>query len=353
MTANTFGQIFRITSFGESHGTALGCVVEGCPAGVKWNEELLLKELSRRRPGQKQEGREVIVTSRNEADLPELLSGVFEGVTLGTPIAMVTRNQDARSEDYKNIQPRTGHADDVWRAKFGVSDPRGGGRSSGRETVSRVMAGAVAKMFLNQAAPKIRVTGFMVQAGPFAMTHDEVESFSKKVKAAGAGEYPADAFVGRFASPSQQDTLEKLLTDAKLEGKSYGGTAEIWIDGCPANLGQPVFRKLKSDLALAAMSLGATSGFELGSGIEATQTEGSEFHDPSADSARYGGIRGGISTGERIVFRVHFKPTSSVMDVAKKGRHDPCIVPRAIPVLEAMAHLVLADHLLWSRLDRV
>ncbi len=351
MTANTFGQFFRVTSFGESHGAGIGCVIDGCPAGVLWNEEILLKELSRRRPGQKQEGREIVVTSRNEMDAPEILSGVFEGKTLGAPIAIITRNQDARSDDYKNLAPRAGHADDVWKNKFGHSDPRGGGRSSGRETVSRVMAGAVAKMFLAQAAPELKVSGFTLQAGPHALTQDEITSFNTQLSK--TKHNPSDDFVARFPSTVKQTELEKLLIEAKQNGKSYGGTAEIWIDGCPKNLGQPVFHKLKSDLAAAAMSIGATSGFELGAGQSATGEEGSQFHDPQADSSRYGGIRGGISTGERIIFRVHFKPTSSVMDVAKRGRHDPCIVPRAVPVLEAMANLVIADHLLWSRIDRV
>lgn len=357
MAANTFGQWFQVTSFGESHGVGLGAVVDGCPAGVQWNEELLKRELARRRPGQKQADRAVIVTDRNEGDAPEVLSGVFEGLTLGTPIAMLTRNQDQRSHDYKEIaaKPRTGHADDVWKLKFTHSDPRGGGRSSGRETVARVMAGAVAQMFLGQAVSGLRVTAFTRQAGPLSLTDAELRTFDTQVRAAKGVHAlsPADDYVGRFPSAQRQDELEKLLLDAKANGKSYGGTAEVWIDGCPANLGQPVFHKLKADLAGAFMSVGATAGVELGAGLEATHAEGSQFHGGASDPDRYGGIRGGISTGERIVFRAHFKPTATVLDVAKKGRHDPCIIPRAIPVLEAMAYLVIADHLLWARGDRV
>ena len=211
------------------------------------------------------------------------------------------------------------------------------------------MGGAVAQMILRAVAPKLKVTGFVRQIGSYSVSEGDLASLS-------ASEilYPADGFNARFPSAQQTSTIEKLLLDAKNEGHSYGGVAEIWVDGVPANLGQPVFHKLKSDLARAYMSLGASTGVELGAGFIATLTEGSEFHSlNSKDDVRYGGLRGGISTGERIVYRVVFKPTSSVLDIAKKGRHDPCIVPRAVPVLEAMTYLVLADHLLWARSDRV
>ncbi len=377
MSANIFGERFRILSFGESHGSALGVVIDGCPAGITWDENLLLIELDRRRPGQSIDGRPVIVTDRNESDRPELLSGVYAGKTIGTPIAMLTRNMDARSQDYDAIATnhRPGHADDVWQSKFGHTDPRGGGRSSGRETVSRVMAGAVARMFLKHTAPELKITGFAKQIGPYALTNDEFKKFSLDAQANAAPtkkptkkptekptEKPtsllslplADRYVARFPSPNQQLGIEHLLLDAKQNGKSYGGCAELWVDGCPSNLGQPVFHKLKADLASACLSVGAASGFEFGSGNSASVAEGSEFHCQAnfEDDSRYGGIRGGISTGDRLVMRVYFKPTSSVLDVAKQGRHDPCIVPRAIPVLEAMIALVLADHLLWARTDR-
>lgn len=341
--ANSFGSRLTLTSFGESHGPALGAVLDGVPAGIKWDEALLRTELRRRRPGQSE-----IVSLRGEKDEAEVLSGVFEGKTLGTPIAVIIRNEDARSEDYKQIakKPRAGHADDVWLQKFGHSDPRGGGRSSGRETVSRVIGGSVAQMILKTLAPKLRVNGFASQIGPFALNEKDLRAFSRlKTK------YPADGFTARFPSRSEEKAVEKLLLDAKTEGHSYGGVAEIWVDGVPAGLGQPVFRKIKADLASACLSLGATSAFELGAGFEAAHAEGSKFH--SEQNQVYGGIRGGITTGERLIFRVAFKPTSSVLDVAKKGRHDPCIVPRALPVLEAMTYHVLVDHLLWARTDRV
>lgn len=326
MSANTFGSRFSMISFGESHGTGLGVVIDGCPAGVKWNEGLLLSEMARRRPGAS-----AIVSGRNEEDKPEVLSGVYEGLTLGTPIAMIVRNKDQRSEDYKEIAlaPRPGHADDVWRAKFGHSDPRGGGRSSGRETLSRVLAGAVAQMFLAQAMPGLKVRGYARSIGPHIAADGQ------------------DAI--------QLPEVQQLLIDAKRDGKSFGGEAEIAIEGAPVGLGQPVFHKLKADLASAFLGVGATAGVEIGEGFEAIHAEGTEFHgrEGRGESEPYGGLRGGISTGGAIVSRVAFKPTSSVLDVAKKGRHDPCIVPRAIPVLEAMAWIVLADHVLWARGDRI
>jgi chorismate synthase len=320
MGANSFGKILKITSFGESHGTALGVVIDGCPAGIHFDQKLLLSELAKRRPGNNRKA----VSKRNEPDVPEILSGIFENKTIGTPIAIIVRNQDAKSSDYEKIKttPRAGHADDVWKEKFGLSDHRGGGRSSGRETVSRVMAGAVAKMILNQLSEKTKIIGFAAQMGPFQLT--EKNQMNAK--------------------------LIKELEKAQAAGESWGGVVQINIKNPPKNLGQPVFNKLKSDLAAACLSIGATSGFEIGDGFIAAEKMGTEFH--SKKTAAYGGIRGGISTGEEIILRVAFKPTSSILDIAKKGRHDPCIVPRAIPVVESMISLVLADHLLWSRLDR-
>lgn len=327
--ANTFGSRFRLTTFGESHGPALGAVIDGVPAGVMWDQACLDRDLARRRPGQS-----ALVTARGESDTPEILSGVFEGQTLGTPIAVIVRNHDQRSDDYKDLKPRTGHADDMWLEKFGHTDPRGGGRSSGRETVSRVIGGAVAKMVIGSS---VTFTSFARSIGPFELPAD-------------AEVLDPDAFPARF--PTHQFDVTKLLTDAKAQGQSFGGIAELWIDGLPKGLGQPVFHKLKSDLAAAMMSVGATSGLEFGAGFSAAHEEGSAFHS-KADAKEYGGLRGGLSTGERLVLRVAFKPTSSVLDVAKKGRHDPCIVPRAIPVLEAMAALVIADHKLWMKTDRI
>lgn len=339
MSANQFGSRFVITSFGESHGNALGVVIDGCPAGISFNDAVLQKQMDRRRPGH--HGGHHIVSGRNEADQVEVLSGVFEGKTLGTPIAMIVRNQDARSQDYSQIKasPRAGHADDMWRGKFGHSDHRGGGRSSGRETVSRVMAGSVGQMYLQQVSPQTRVIGYASQIGPLVLT---------EVERSVAAQQDIDACQARFPCKNQNEVSE-LLKKAQETGESYGGVAEILIENPPAYLGQPVFHKLKSDLAMAFLSVGAANGFELGAGFEATQTPGTAFHTP--ESRVYGGIRGGVSTGENILLRVSFKPTSSILDVAKRGRHDPCIVTRAIPVLEAMTWIVLADHQLWSKTD--
>jgi len=343
MTANQYGVRFSFISFGESHGPALGLVIDGCPAGLTFDLELLHRELERRRPGQ-----DNVSSARQEKDQPEILSGVFEGRTLGTPIAIVVRNLDARSEDYQEIakNPRAGHADDVWRDKFTHSDPRGGGRSSGRETLCRVIAGAVAKMLVQALSPETRVVGFASKIGPFELVAAERDKLLAATKS-----YPADSFVARFASEKNSGAVEELLIQAKREGKSYGGTAEIMVFSPPKNLGQPIFHKLKSELAGAYLSVGASTGFEFGDGFASVGAEGSEFH--SRELSPYGGIRGGISTGETIHSKIAFKPTSSVMDVAKKGRHDPCIVARAIPVLEAMTWVVLADHMLWARGDRL
>ena len=342
--ANSIGHKLRITTFGESHGVALGAIVDGCPAGLAWDEALLKAELERRRPGSSK-----VVSDRGETDVPEILSGVYEGKTLGTPIAVIVRNHDARSQDYKEIaaSPRAGHADDVWKEKFGHSDPRGGGRSSGRETLTRVIGGAVAKMLLRAAVPSLKIVGFSSAIGPFEVSAEEVAKLLAMTDS-----YPADGFTARFPSPQGQKDVEKLLVDAKAEGRSYGGKVEIRVTGMPKGLGQPVFQKLKADLAAAFMSVGATCSFEIGAGLEATEAEGSVFHRAS-DEERYGGIRGGISTGEPLLLRVGFKPTSTVLDTAKKGRHDPCIVPRAVPVLEAMTALVLADHLLLAKSDKI
>lgn len=314
MSANDFGHLFRVTTFGESHGEALGCVIDGCPAGIEFDNQKLQAWLDRRRPGQN-----ATVSSRNEPDQAEILSGVFEGKTIGSPIAMIVRNQDARSKDYsrEKVQARPGHAADLWQEKFGHSDYRGSGRASGRETVARVMAGAVAQMFVRSQVPECEVSGRIEQLGPWK------------------GE--------------ETEAINEGLKKAKAEGQSFGGTVELILKGVPRNLGQPVFHKLKSDLAAAMMSVGATVGVEFGEGFSSTDKMGSDFHDRKQT---YGGLRGGISTGDPIQMRIAFKPASTLGKMAKEGRHDPAIVPRAVPVLEAMAWLVLADHLLWRRLDR-
>jgi chorismate synthase len=336
---NTIGNLFQVHTFGESHGVALGAVIDGMPSGVPFRGDVLIQDLMRRRPGKWDIQASLGTSSRQEPDTPELLSGVFEGLTLGTPIAVIIRNQNQRSEDYSNLPNRKGHADEAWRLKFGHVDPRGGGRSSGRETVSRVIGGAFAKMLISELYPALRVTGYASQIGPFHL--DKIERQSALTA-------NIDQFVARFPSSSKQEELKSQLLQIQKEGNSWGGHAEIIISNPPKGLGQPVFHKLKNELANAYVSLGAVCGIEIGeSDLNLT---GTEFH---TDSQTYGGIQGGISTGAPIQARISFKPTASILDVAKKGRHDPCIVTRAIPVLEAMTNIVLADQILWQRLDRV
>lgn len=339
MSANSFGNRFRIITFGESHGPALGVVIDGCPAGLPVDLELLQKNMQRRRPGQSGQ----IVSPRNENDQFEILSGVFEGLTLGTPITMIVRNQDARSEDYATLknQARAGHADDSWELKFGHRDYRGGGRSSGRETLARVLSGSIAQMLCEKLAPGCQLFAYTSEAGNLQLTeHEETALDPSRI----------DSYVGRFPSAKHLE-LESILKKAVEDGNSLGGIVTLKVKGFPSGLGQPVFHKLKSDLAGALMSVGAVNGVELGEGFASTLQDGKSFHQ--SKQAVYGGIRGGISTGEEIVFRISVKPTSSILDVARKGRHDPFILTRAIPVLEAMAWLVMADHLLWQRTDRV
>lgn len=339
MSANTFGERFRITTFGESHGPALGVVIDGCPAGLIVDQELIQKNMQRRRPGQVGQ----IVSPRNEKDQFQILSGVFENKTLGTPITMVVFNEDHRSQDYVEIksQARAGHADDTWETKFGHRDYRGGGRSSGRETLSRVLAGSVAQMLCQKLNPSSQIFAYTSQAGSLKMASSE-ESQLDPAK--------IDSYVGRFPS-AQHVELEKQLLEAVQNGNSIGGVVSLRIKNFPAGLGQPVFHKLKSDLAMAFMSIGAVNGVELGEGFASSLQDGQRFHRSTQDV--YGGIRGGISTGEEILFRISLKPTSSILDVARKGRHDPFILTRAIPVLESMAWIVMADHLLWKRTDRI
>lgn len=347
MPANQFGKRFSLTTFGESHGVALGAIIDGCPSGVIVDVNAIQQELGRRRPGGMQLSSEGIVSARNEQDQVEVLSGVFDGRTIGTPIAMIVRNTDQRSEDYDKImrEPRIGHADDVWKNKYLHVDYRGGGRSSGRETIGRVLGGSIAKMMVTQLHPLCEVVGFSFRIGPYQLEQDDYNLLS-------SGVYLPDDFSARFPSPRNTEVRD-LLVQARAQGESYGGVAEVWIKNPPMNLGQPVFHKFKSDLAQALLSVGASTGVEFGEGFEATSKAGTQFHLSEGSQAQYGGIRGGITTGELISMKVAFKPTSSILDTAKQGRHDPCIVIRAIPVLESMAWLCLADHILWSRQDRL
>lgn len=333
---NTFGKHFRVTTFGESHGMAYGAVVDGCPAGLCFSKEVIRKLLDRRRPGYFP-----WQSSRKEEDHFEVLSGVYEDKTLGTPIAMVVQNKNARPQDYSEIkvQPRKGHADDLWKDKFGHSDYRGGGRASGRETVSRVLAGGIAQMFLQKSCPKLQILSFASQIGDISLKTSPKEMdnlWSKR---------DSNHF---FPNESQFEEVKQLLISGKEQGQSYGGLVDARIKGVPRGLGQPVFSKLKSDLSSALMGIGACSGIYIGP-IEPPK-EGSLFHK---EETNYGGIRGGLSTGEIVEIRLTFKPPSSIGKVAQSGRHDPCIIPRVIPVIESMIYLVLADHVLAQRLDQI
>jgi chorismate synthase len=346
MAGNTFGELFRVTTFGESHGRAMGCVIDGCPAGLELSVSDIEKDLIRRRPGG-------IYGSRNEEDRPEILSGIFEGKTLGSPIAVIVYNTNQNSGDYDALKDiyRPGHADFTWEAKFGFRDHRGGGRSSGRETLCRVASGAVAKKLLASCGVQIRawassIAGLQMPAiGEEGFDFDEIERNPLRVPcAAGASKVMAK--------------IEEL----RAEGDSSGGVISCLATGVPAGLGEPVFDKLDARLAAAILSIGACKGIEFGSGFTAASMKGSENNAGNNS----GGILGGISSGQDIFFKAAFKPTPSISkpqkaldregktrEIAIKGRHDVCIVPRAVPVVEAMAAIVLADFLLLSRSARV
>lgn len=334
---NTFGHLFKIHTFGESHGTAMGVVIDGCPSGLSIDDEKIKKYLNRRRPGQND-----FVTSRNESDQYRILSGVYESKTLGTPIAVEILNQDQKSKDYSNLNPRKGHADQAWNDKFNHVDLRGGGRSSGRETVSRVFAGSIARQALEILNPDLKIAVWIESVGPIK-NKKPFKSFESKF----------DIYEGLeidlgFPDVDQTEDLKILLKEAKEMGESYGGVIKVRIKNLKTGLGQPVFSKLKADIASALFSIGATQGVVLGDSN--VHLKGSEFHSLEHP---YGGIQGGISTGEDIELEVLMKPTSSIKDVAKKGRHDPCILPRALVVVESMLSLVLLDHMLLTRLDNI
>lgn len=348
---NTFGHFFRVTTFGESHGVALGCVIDGCPPKIPLSEDVIQRELDRRRPGQSE-----ITTARQEGDKVKILSGVFQGVTLGTPIAMIVENTDARSHDYEKLKSvfRPGHADFTWEMKYGFRDYRGGGRSSGRETVSRVMAGAVAKQMLG--LEKIQIYAYAVQIGPIKASTVDFSYIEKN---------PV-----RAADREAAARMESYILRAKSKGDSVGGIVEIIVKNTPIGLGEPVFSKLNADLAKALVSIPTVKAIEFGAGFSAALKKGSENNDPfalrggkiSMQKNDAGGISGGISNGEDIVMRVAVKPPSSIgleqKTVTKgkkstllevKGRHDPCIIPRFIPVAESMVALTIVDHLLRHR----
>lgn len=356
--SSIWGQVFRISTWGESHGGGVGVVIDGCPPRLPLSLADIQTDLDRRRPGQSD-----ITTPRKEADRAEILSGVFEGQTLGSPISIMVRNEDARPESYSEMAEkyRPSHADYCYDAKYGIRNWQGGGRSSARETIGRVAAAAVAKKVLAALAPGCEVIAWVksihhltANVDPAAVTPQQVESN-----------------IVRTADPAAVEPMVELIKKMRTEGNSVGGVIECVIRNCPAGLGEPVFDKLDADLAKAMLSIPATKAFEIGSGFAGTLLTGLEHNDPMrmkdgrvrATKNDSGGVQGGISNGEDILFRVAFKPTATVMreqetvtraphedtTLTGRGRHDPCVLPRAVPIVEAMAILVLTDHLLRQR----
>lgn len=355
MAGNVFGQMFRITTWGESHGRAVGVVVDGLPAGLSFSEADIQKELDRRRPGQSE-----VSTPRNEADRVEILSGVFEGMSTGTPISMLVWNSDARSSSYDAIKntPRPGHADFTYMARYGIRDHRGGGRSSARETIGRVAGGALAKLLLARSG--IQIAGHVIELGGIRAKSPSFEEILENIE-----KTPV-----RCADLEAAEKMLEKVAALRQEGDSVGGIVEVVVKGVPAGLGEPVFDRLDADLAKALMSIPAVKGFEIGAGFEAARMRGSEMNDSFrmegekiiCSSNNAGGILGGISTGLDIICRAAVKPTPSISklqqtidltthentEITIKGRHDPTIPPRMVPVAEAMVALVLADHMLRS-----
>ncbi|MEI8341755.1 MAG: chorismate synthase [Verrucomicrobiota bacterium] len=355
--SSSFGQLFRISTFGESHGGGVGVVIDGCPPLIDLTEADIQRDLDRRRPGQSE-----IVTPRAEEDRCEILSGVFEGKTTGTPIAILVRNKDARPEAYSEMETafRPSHADFTYQAKYGIRNWQGGGRASARETIGRVAAAVVAKKILDRLTPAPEIVAYVksiheieASVDPATVTFEQVESN-----------------IVRCPDAAAVQPMIDLIKKVRSEGDSVGGVIECVIRGLPPGLGEPVFDKLEADLAKAMMSLPATKGFEIGSGFAGARMTGSQHNDPfemregrvRTSSNRSGGIQGGISNGEPVFFRLAFKPTATLLqkqqtvsitgeniELAARGRHDACVLPRAVPMVEAMAALVLADHVLRHR----
>ena len=354
MSGNTFGTLFKVSTFGESHGPAIGGVIDGCPAGIELDLEAIQKDLDRRKPGQS-----AIVTQRKEPDEVTFFSGLFEGKTTGTPIGFAIHNTNQKSKDYSHIQDtyRPSHADYVYDEKYGIRDYRGGGRSSARETASRVVAGAIAKQFL---AP-VTLNAYVSAVGSLSLdTHpSEVDvSFIEKNPV-------------RCPDPKIAEAMETYIKQIRKEGDTVGGVVSCIIKNVPVGLGEPAFDKLHAELGKAMLSINAVKGFEYGSGFTGTQMKGSEHNDlfntdGTTQTNRSGGIQGGISNGMDIYFNVAFKPVATIMQnqetinskgeavaMQGKGRHDPCVVPRAVPIVEAMAALVLADFSLLKRTNKI
>lgn len=353
MAGNTFGTFFKLTTFGESHGPAIGGVIEGCPPGLHIDIEAIQRELDRRRPGQS-----AIVTQRKEQDQVQFLSGIFEGKTTGTPIGFTIANQDQQSADYSHIKDvyRPGHADYVYEQKYGLRDYRGGGRSSARETACRVVAGALAKQIL----PEVKINAFVSSVGDvFIDKPYQALDFSQ-----------TDSNAVRCPDSETAARMMQLISEVKAQGDTVGGTVTCVLQNVPIGLGEPVFDKLHAELGKAMLSINAVKGFEYGSGFCGARMKGSEHNDAynpdgTTKTNLSGGVQGGISNGMDIYFRVAFKPVSTIMQSQQtidalgntvamegKGRHDPCVVPRAVPIVEAMAAIVLADFYLINKIYR-
>ena len=356
---NSFGQVFRLTSFGESHGRGIGGVIDGCPAGVEIDMEFIQNELDRRKPGQSK-----ITTQRKETDQVEFLSGIFEGKTQGTPIGFIIWNKDQHSGDYDNLKDifRPSHADYTYLKKYGSRDHRGGGRSSARETIARVVAGAVAKLLLKQVG--VSINAFVSCVGSVTLDKSYQELDLSKI----------DSNIVRCPDSETADKMIAYIEEAGRNHDSVGGVIQGVVKGVPVGYGEPVFNKLHADLGHAMLGINAVKGFEYGSGFEGTKLSGSEHNDifvTTKDGIRTktnhsGGIQGGISNGEDIYFNVAFKPIATLLKeqqtvdrhekeatINPKGRHDPCVLPRAVPIVEAMAALVIADHYLLSKINQV
>ena len=354
MAGNSFGQLFRITTFGESHGKAIGVVIDGCPAGLKLDLSHIQTDLNRRKPGQSN-----LVTQRKEPDEFEILSGEMEGVTTGTPICILVWNKNQKSKDYSHIKDlwRPSHADFTYSAKYGERDYRGGGRSSARETIARVASGAIAKQILGQLG--VTINAFVSQVGQIKVD-DNYESLDFSL---------TESNDVRCPDPQKAEEMADLIKQIKKEGNTIGGKIGCLVKGLPVGLGEPVFNKLHAELATAMMGINAVKGFEYGSGFRCVTMTGKEHNDVfekegdkiTTKTNFSGGVQGGISNGMPIHFNVAFKPVATIMrdqqsvnadgeevTVSGKGRHDPCVVPRAVPIVEAMAALVLVDHLMLN-----
>lgn len=362
MAGNSYGQLFRISTFGESHGYGIGVIIDGCPANLPIDLEFIQAELDLRRPGQSK-----ITTQRKESDTVQILSGIFEGKSTGTPIALLIPNEDQRSKDYAHNKDvyRPSHADYTYDAKYGIRDYRGGGRSSARETAARVAAGAIAKLLLKQHG--IEIFAYVSAVGTIEAPNLSDLSIQELYQ-------QREENIVRCADPATAHQMIECIDQIRKDGDTIGGKVSCIIRNCPAGLGEPVFDKLHAELGKAMLSINAVHGFEYGSGFTGSEMRGSEHNDifiPDSDRPRTltnfsGGIQGGISNGMEINFRVAFKPVATIMhnqqtvnaagdasEIKGKGRHDPCVVPRAVVIVEAMAALVLADQLLRNKNSRL